>query len=107
MVRTIQLMCEHSTSVSTQFTLDKIPSKIVVFTTGLLLLVNPCRKATNSAGPSARQSTTGSAQHVAVYMSPNHWLLKPCMLAVHICLPTSSLCQLKAYIYMLAEEIES
>ena len=31
----------------------------------LLLLVIPCRKATNSAGPGARQSSTDSAQHVA------------------------------------------
>ena len=47
-----------------QFTLDKNPSKIFLFTTLLLLLIIPCRKATNSAGPGARESTTVSAQHV-------------------------------------------
>ena len=47
-----------------QFTLDKIPSKIFLFTTHLLLLVIPHRKATNSAGPGARQSATDSAHHV-------------------------------------------
>ena len=46
-----------------QFTFDRIPSKIVLFSTRLLLVI-PCRKATNSAGPGARQSTTDSAQHV-------------------------------------------
>ena len=60
-----------------QFTLDKIPSKIVLFTNGLLLLVILCRKATNSAGPGARQSTTDSGLHqhvhqIVLYMSPNH-----------------------------------
>ena len=64
-----------------QFTLHKNPSKILLFTT--LLLVIPCRKATNSAGPGARQSATDSAQLVdQIYMSQNHLLLKPCMLAV-------------------------
>ena len=47
-----------------QFTLDKNPSKIFLFTTRLLLLVTPCRKATNSAGTGARQSATDSAQLV-------------------------------------------
>ena len=47
-----------------QFTLDKNPSKIFLFTTGLVLLVIPCRKATNSAGTCARQSATNSAQLV-------------------------------------------
>ena len=47
-----------------QFTLDKNPSKIFLFTTLLLLLVIPCRKATNSAGTGARQSATDSAQFV-------------------------------------------
>ena len=47
-----------------QFTLDKIPSKVILFITQLLLLVIPFRKATNSAGPGARQSTTDSAQLV-------------------------------------------
>ena len=64
-----------------QFTLDKNPSKIFMFTTHLLLLVIPSRKATNSAGTGARQSATDSAQLVDLYMSPNHLLLKPCMLA--------------------------
>ena len=43
-----------------QFTLDKNPSKIFLFTTRLLLLVIPC----NSASPGASQSATVSAQHV-------------------------------------------
>ena len=47
-----------------QFTLDKNPSKIFLFTTLLLLLVIPCSKATNSAGTGARQSATDSAQLV-------------------------------------------
>ena len=38
-----------------------ILSMILLFTTRLLLLVQS-RKATNSAGPGARQSATGSAQ---------------------------------------------
>ena len=46
-----------------QFIVDKIPSKIFLFTARLPLLVIPCRKATNSAVPGARQSTTDSAQH--------------------------------------------
>ena len=46
------------------FTLDKNPSKIFLFTTGLLLLVIPCRKATNSAGTGTKQSGTDSAQLV-------------------------------------------
>ena len=50
-------MCMH-------FTLDKNPSKILLFTTRLLLLVISCRKATNSASPGARQSVTDSAQLV-------------------------------------------
>ena len=68
-----------------QFTLDKNPSKIFLFTTCLLLLIIPCRKATNSAGTGASQSATDSAQlvdHIKLYMSPTHLLLKPCMLAV-------------------------
>ena len=65
------------------FTLDKIPDKMFLFATRLLLRVIPFRKARNSAGPGDRQSTTDSAQHVyQLYMSPNHWLLKPCMKAV-------------------------
>ena len=47
-----------------QFTLDKNPSNIFLFTTRLLLLVVPCRKVPNSAGPGAKQSATESAQHV-------------------------------------------
>ena len=47
-----------------QFTLDKNPSKIFLFTTRLLLLVIPHRKATNSAGTGARQSATDSDQLV-------------------------------------------
>ena len=47
-----------------KFTLDKNPSKIFLFTTRLLLLVIPRRKATNSAGTGARQSATDSAQLV-------------------------------------------
>ena len=47
-----------------QFTLDKNQSKNFLFTTRLLLLVIPFRKATNSAGPGARQSATVSAQLV-------------------------------------------
>ena len=58
-------MCMH-------FTLDKIPSKMFLFTTHLLLLVIPFRKATNSAGPGARQSATHSVQHVDP--SPNYKL---------------------------------
>ena len=50
-----------------QFTLDKNPSKIFLFTTHLLLLVIPCRKALNSAGPGARQSATDSAQLVELF----------------------------------------
>ena len=46
-------------SVFVQFTLDKIPSKIFMFTTHFF--VTPCIKATNSGGPDARQSTTDSA----------------------------------------------
>ena len=45
-------------SVCMQFTIDKNPSKIFMFTTRLLLLVIPCRKDKNSAGPGARQSAT-------------------------------------------------
>ena len=52
-----------------QFTLDKIPSKIVLFTTGLLLVI-PCSRATNSACPGVRQSTTDSAQHVYQIRTP-------------------------------------
>ena len=47
-----------------QFTLDKNPSKIFLFTVCLLLLVVPCRKATNSAGSDARQFGTDSVQLV-------------------------------------------
>ena len=47
-----------------KFTLENNPSKIFLFTTRLLLLVIPCRKATNSAGTGARQSATDSAQLV-------------------------------------------
>ena len=46
-----------------QFTLGKIPSKIILFTTQLLLVI-PFRKVTNSAGSGARKSTTDSVQHV-------------------------------------------
>ena len=73
-----------------KFTLEKNPSKIILFTTRLLLLVIPCRKATNSASTGASQSATDSAQLVDLYMSPNHLLLKPCLLAVsavHIYMP--------------------
>ena len=54
-----------------QFTLDKNPSKIFLFNTCLLLII-PCRKATNSAGPGARQSATDSAQHVLHYIATFH-----------------------------------
>ena len=47
-----------------QFTLEKNPTTIFLFTTRLLLLVIPSRKATNSAGPGAEQSATDSAQLV-------------------------------------------
>ena len=47
-----------------QFTLEKNPSTIFMFTTRLLLLVILSRKATNSAGPGARQSATDPAQLV-------------------------------------------
>ena len=47
-----------------QFVLDKIQSNIFLFTTCLLPLVIPYRKATNSAGPGARQSTTDSVHHI-------------------------------------------
>ena len=48
-----------------QFTLEKNPSTIFLFSTRLLLLVYiPSRKATNSAGPGAKQSATDSAQLV-------------------------------------------
>ena len=50
-----------------QFTLDKIPRKIILFTTHILVLAIPFRKATNSAGPGARKSSTDSAQFV-VYL---------------------------------------
>ena len=46
-----------------QFTLDKNPSKIFLFTTQLLLLVTPSTKATNSTGPGVRQSATDSVHH--------------------------------------------
>ena len=46
-----------------QFTIDKNLSKILLFTT-LLLLVIPCRKATHSAGPGAREYAADSAQLV-------------------------------------------
>ena len=49
-----------------QVTLDKYPSKILLLTTRLLLLVISCRKATNSASPGARESVTDSAQLVDV-----------------------------------------
>ena len=74
-----------------QFTIDKNPSKIFLFTTCLLLLVIPCRKAINSAAPDARESATDSAQLVDLYMSSHNLLLKPCMLAVsvlHIYMPS-------------------
>ena len=74
-----------------QFTLDKNPSNIFLFTTRLLLLVIPCRKVPNSAGPGAKQSATESACR-----SDNNTILKPCILAVsamhiYICPPQSSL----------------
>ena len=47
-----------------QFTLDKSSSNIFFLTTHLLLLVIPCRKATDSAGAGARQSVTDSVQLV-------------------------------------------
>ena len=47
-----------------QFTLEKNPSTIFLFTTRLLLLVILSRKAINSVGPGARQSATDSAQLV-------------------------------------------
>ena len=47
-----------------QFTLEKNPSTIFLFNIRLLLLVILSRKATNSAGPGARQSATDSAQLV-------------------------------------------
>ena len=47
-----------------RFTLEKNPSTIFLFTTRLLFLVILSRKATNSAGPGARQSVTDSAQLV-------------------------------------------
>ena len=53
------------------FTLDKNASKIIMFTTRLLLLVIPCTKATNSASPGARQSATVFAQHVDQIRSLN------------------------------------
>ena len=58
------MLAEPSLSVYLQFTIDKNQSKIFLFTTSLLLLVIPCRKATNSAGPGVRQSATDSTQHV-------------------------------------------
>ena len=65
-----------------QFTLDKNPSMIFLFTT--LLLVVPCRKATNSAGP-----TVSSAQHVdqirTLYES-KPLVFKPCMVVVSACI---------------------
>ena len=63
-----------------QFSLDKIPSKIFLFTTSLLLLVIAFRKATTSAGPGA-----------SLLLSPNHWLLEPCMLAVSAKEPPTSI----------------
>ena len=76
-----------------KFTLEKNPSKIFLFTTRLLLLVIPCRKATNSAGTGARQSASESAQLVdqiiTLYESKP---LKPCKLAVsavHIYMPAA------------------
>ena len=47
-----------------QFTLEKNPSKIFLFTTRLLLLVIPSRRATYSAGTGVKQSATDSAQLV-------------------------------------------
>ena len=47
-----------------QFTLEKKRSTIFLFTTRLLILVILSRKATNLAGPGARQSATDSAQLV-------------------------------------------
>ena len=73
-----------------QFTLEKNPSTIFLFTTRLLLLVILSRKATNSAGPGARQSATDSAQlvdEIRTLYDSNHLLLKPCVLvvsAVHV-----------------------
>ena len=68
-----------------QFTLDKNPCKIFLFTAGLLLLVIPRRKATNSAGTGARQSATDSAQlvdQIRTLYESKPLLLKPCMLAI-------------------------
>ena len=82
-----------------QFTLDKNPSKIFMFTTRLLLLVIPCRKATNSAGTGARHYATDSARlvdQIRTLYESNHLFLKPCMLAIsavhiYICPPQSIL----------------
>ena len=75
-----------------QFTLDKIPSKIVLFTTSHFFLLFHVEKL-QSAGPGARQSTTRLTlpQSVDQIRTLYHWLLKPCMLAVsalhYICPP--------------------
>ena len=57
-------MLAELVSVCMHFTLDKILSKMFLFTTHLRLLVIPFRIASNSAGPGNRQSTTDSAHHV-------------------------------------------
>ena len=57
-------MYAEPSNLCIQFILDKIQSNIFLFTTCLLLLVIPYRKATNSAGPGARQSTTVTVHHV-------------------------------------------
>ena len=56
-----------------QFTLDKNPSKIFL----LLLLVIPCRKATNSAGPGVLLHDSAQlVDQIRTLNSPNHLLLK-------------------------------
>ena len=68
-----------------QFTVDKNPSKIFLFTTHLLLLVISCRKATNSAGTGAKQSATDSAQlvdHTRILYESKPLAFKAFMLAV-------------------------
>ena len=66
-------------SVYMQFTLDKISSNIVLFTTGLLLVI-PCTNTTNSAG-----SGVLLCQHVDQIISiSKYWLLKPYMLALSV-----------------------
>ena len=75
-----------------QFTLDKNPSKIFLFTTSLVLLV--------TTGPGARQSATDSAQvvdQIRTLYESKPLAFKPlyssCYSAMHIYIPPrSSLC---------------